>query len=692
MPVLKLLLRPISDSKTFGLIYGLVFMLLFGAATVFMTVFFQLPLPVVIAVLLLLCFLFYRIKLHTLLIKLPIIYHIIALLAFTYMARSFYLYVDGSKLYMLASSAACGMVFFSLIEIVSAALLSFLSDGPHPKNFPMALAAAFPLLFTTIVYVPSETYFLNSKDFLFVFFDFAPYIFIKAIAFILISSIAACALSDKAFRGASAAAVGLTFCVYCQYAFMNKDLPIFIGDTIDWDSMLLKKIINAVIWVLLFLLPIAFLLISGRIKAIKGNAIARNAHVFAGLFIGGIQLLSLGVLIVTSDHSLSKHERYMLNNEEQFVVSGNKNVITFILDEADRHYFDDVYEQEPERFECLKDFTCYNNTCMMYDSTWLSIPQMLSGADEPPEYDIKEWIDESWSSERCTAFYSRLHEANYTVNVFGDFSLDYYTPYAESFDNCEFQTEDAIKVKYEDVYSNLNNLAAYRYMPLFLKRSYYDAYDGQNKPVVFLNECIMENEPYLASLKLERSESDKNYFIVEHLEGTHRWSSKPVSERVYECLDILTEYIDQLKEMGLYDSSVIIVTADHGVHYRYDGTPIFYIKTANEHHDELQFSGAPIHHTDYRATCIAAAGLEKDGDEALFGRPIFDIPEDEQRERLVFQRFGFEYVGEIDFKRCLDEEHKGAAYGYYFTGDREDLAERENAGPPDILLELSDTY
>ncbi|MBR1765126.1 MAG: hypothetical protein IJ746_06995 [Ruminococcus sp.] len=691
MPVLNLLLRPLSSSKTVGHIYSLVFMLLFFAASVFMAVIYKPAIPAFATAILLLCILFYKAKLSDLLIKLPVIYHIIALLALVYTARSFYGSVGGSRLYMLAACAACGVVAFSLVETASAVLLSFLSDGAHPKNFPMALAAVFPLLFTTIVYVPSETYFVNSRSLLFVFEDFAPYIIVKATVLILIISVAACALCDKAFRGLSAAAVGLTLCVYCQYIFMNRSLSVFIGEPVDWDSMTSQKIINTVIWVLLFLLPIAFLLISGRVKAIKGSAIARNAHVFAGLLLGGIQLLSLIIMIFTTDINLSGHERYMLSGEEQFVVSGNKNVITFIIDEADRHFFDDIYEQEPERFDFLKDFTYYNNACMMYDATYISIPQMLSGATEPPEYELSAWVDESWTSEPCTSFYSRLHEANYTVNVFGSFSYD-YTPYAKCFDNCEFQRENSVNVKYEDWASNLNALAAYRYMPMILKPSFYDKVDGLGSSVVYSNACIMKNKEYLAALKLKKSDSDENYFIVEHLDGTHGEAGGTIPERVRDSLEILREYTDQLKEMGLYDSSVIIVTGDHGVHCAKDNVPIWYIKTANEHHDEMQISSAPIHHIDYLATCIAAAGLERDGDEALFGRPIFDIPEDEQRERLVFQRFGFEYVGEIDFKRCLDEEHKGAAYGYYFTGDREDLAERENAGPPDILLELSDTY
>lgn len=656
-----------------------------------MAVFFDLALPAVIIGLVLLCFLFYRIKLDTIIIKLPVIYHIIALLAFAYMAKGFYRFTDGTELFMIVSSAACGMVFFSLIEIVSSSLLSFLSDKAHPENFPMALASVFPLLFTVIIYIPSETYFINSKDLLFVFFDFAPYIIIKAVVFTLITSVAACALSSKAFRVFSALTTGLTLCVYCQYIFMNSDLPSFLGTPPDWSSMHAKIVINLVIWILLLLLPLAFILLSGRIKAISGNKIACNAHVLAALFIGGIQLISLVTLIITSDRSLSKHEKYMLDNKEQFVVSGNKNVITFILDASDRHYFDDVYEQEPERFDFLNDFTYYNNACMMYDATYLSIPQMLSGAVEPPEYDINTWVRECWSSECCSSFYSRLHDADYKVNVFGDFAYD-YNAFSESFDNCEFQTEDSIRVDYEDLYTNLNALAAYRYMPMLLKSSFLNDVEELDRTIVYSNECIMDNKQYLSSLKLEKAKNDKNYFIVEHLNGTHAFSDGTVTERVYDCLDILKEYTDQLKEMGLYDSSVIIITGDHGEHYGKDNVPIWYIKGTNEHHDRMQTSSAPIHHTDYLATCIDAAGLKQSGDDDLFGRSIFDIPENEKRKRLVFQRYGFEYEGDIDFKRCVDPGHKGAAYGYYFTGDREDLVERENAGPPDIVLELNDMY
>lgn len=691
MKLLNILLKPIRFSEKAAVIFGAVFLTLFVSASVFMTLFFELPLTAVIAALAVLSFAFFKMKLHTLIVKLPVIYHITAALVFAYMAHGFYRYTDGSTLYMAASSAACGMVVFAIAEIVSAVLLGFLSDGPHPRNFLWALASVFPLLFTTIVYVPSETYFTNQKDFLFVYFDFAQNKYVEAAVLILIVSLCACVLKEKAFRVFTALCVGLTLCVYCQYVFMNGDLPASFGDPVDWDSLLAKKIVNAVIWCVLLFLPLLYVFISGKIKAAAKIAAVRNAHVLAGVFIGGVQLISLIVMIVSSEHSLFTHERYRLEGSEQYVVSSEKNVITFIIDTADRHYFDDAYEQDPEKFAFLKDFTYYTNACMMYDSTYLSIPQMLSGTAQLPENDIYKWLDETWSSEPCETFYSRLHEENYKVNVFGDFSYD-YSAFAGKIDNCVFQEDRETSVNYESLFMNINALSAFRYMPLAFKQDYYEKVDGLDHILLNGSSCKTDNSEFLSGLDLKCADTTQNCFIVQHIMGAHEHTSLPVPERVSICLDILKEYTDQLKEMGLYDDAVIIVTADHGEHLKPNNTPIWYIKPAGAHNDEMQYSAAPIHHSDYLATVIEAAGLKRESDGDLFGRSIFDIPEDEQRERLMFQRYGFKYAGEIDFKRCTDRNHLGAAYGYYFTGDREDLVRREEKGPPDVLLELKEAY
>ncbi|MBP0974999.1 MAG: hypothetical protein J6P20_02940, partial [Oscillospiraceae bacterium] len=87
------------------------------------------------------------------------------------------------------------------------------------------------------------------------------------------------------------------------------------------------------------------------------------------------------------------------------------------------------------------------------------------------------------------------------------------------------------------------------------------------------------------------------------------------------------------------------------------------------------------------ATVLAAAGLSEEGDEAIFGRSIFAIPEDEQRTRLVFQRKPFSNIDKIEWKRYSANSYAGTLFGYYFTGTKDDLAQHELNDPPDLVLE-----
>ena len=690
MRALNILLRPIRCSERTSLICGTVLLMMFVFSAVFISVCSEIMLPAMIAVLVLLSVMYYRMKLYRLMMKLPPIFMLISLLIAAYCGVLIYRDSDFSGLKRTVQSVSSGTAVFFFAGMGISLLLTKASDRPHPENLPKALAAAFPLLFTVFTYVPTESYFTNAKDFMFVYFDFAPYLFIKTAVLTLIAAAAACALNEKLFRVAAAAAAGLTLCVYCQYMFMNGDLPLDMGGKPDWDALHTRSVINALIWAALFLLPIVFTLLAGRIRFISGNAAARNAHLLLGCLICGMQLVSMVTMIFSSQQSLFRHERYVLDNSEQFVVSGKKNIITILLDASDRHYFDEAYEKDPEKFEFLHDFTYYTNCCMMYDSTYISIPQMLSGAAEPPREEVVDWEERVWHEEPCETFYSRLHEAGYKVNLFGDFSYN-TAAYRDKADNCIYQAEDKITVNRQSLYDSLGRFSAYRYMPMLMKPSFDDAADDLGYAVTMENDCIIDNFKFLENLRLQQSDEDKNYFIFEHLIGTHL-NAGATEPNVNACLEILRSYTDQLRELGLYDDAVIIVTGDHGVHFNKDNFPVCYVKRAGEHHDMMQYSDAPIHHQDYLATCLDAAGLKRDGDEELFGRPIFDIPEDEQRERLVFQRTAFEHEDEIEWQKHIGGNHFGALFGYRFIGDRDDLARREESGPPDLVLEFDSSF
>ena len=356
--------------------------------------------------------------------------------------------------------------------------------------------------------------------------------------------------------------------------------------------------------------------------------------------------------------------------DDQFVVSANKNIVTFILDMADQSAFESAYAERPEAFGCLKDFTYYTNTAMLYDSTFQSVPSMLTATRYYAEEEDPEWYEKIRNDAPAVTFYDRLHQAGYAVNVYGDFMFD-FSPMDGCFDNLRLITRQFAEVNSKALYDSINTVNTYRALPLCLKRFSEPSVTLGNNAVRVVNQSVTDNSEFLEKTELT-ADSSKNYFIVQHLIGLH--GDPDEKTQVTECLALLEQYFSQMKQLGVYDDALIIVTADHGYHNQPKNMPIWYIKVPHTEQDAIRFCNAPISLTDYAATVLQAAGLSQDGDEALFGRSFFEIAEDERRERMVFQRQPF----------CTNET--GYFFGYKYTGTKEDLSEHEMHDPPDWII------
>ncbi len=630
----------------------------------------------------------FYLKLYRSAFDLPLSVDVAALAAIVYFSIKFSGFIKESDLKRILGAISFAVVSLAALLYIILLFSKLAVDKFIPKRIPKALLAVFPLFFTTLIYIPSETYFNNHIDFLFLYTSLIPLLLLYTLIYTAAAVFLLCILKEKLYDFAVRLSVGLTLGVYCQYIFMNGALPSAIGDPVEWDTMHKSMVINAVIWILILLLPFAFGFITSKVKALKNSQI-KNAHLGAAAFIGTIQLVSLIAMIFTTKASFTRIDRYMLSNEEQFTVSANKNIITILIDMADRNFFDAAQKEHPEKFECLNDFTYYNNACMMYDSTVFSIPQMLSGTTELPGDDYQTWAENAWTDEPCTEFYSRLHENNYKVNTFGDFSYD-YAPLQGKIDNCHYVSKDEISVDHTSISQYFRTLSAFRYLPLCLKSKFMPAVYSNSNFIHFKNNCIFDNQEFIDSLDL-KADSENNYFVLEHVVGTHGYTGK-VENETLTCLDLVNKYLEQLKKLGVYDNSVIIITSDHGKHYVPDNMPIWYIKNINEHHDEMQYCNAPIHHSDYLATVLDTAGLTEEGDEALFGRSIYQIGEDEDRERLVFQTRIFPFVGAPPWKEGSKKDVLNCLYGYYFRGGLDELVEHETNDPPDIFIEVDSGY
>ena len=136
-----------------------------------------------------------------------------------------------------------------------------------------------------------------------------------------------------------------------------------------------------------------------------------------------------------------------------------------------------------------------------------------------------------------------------------------------------------------------------------------------------------------------------------HMLGTHvpyelgaegqdvgMWNSDRVTQ-ARGSMHIVAEYLRQLKELGVYDNSTIIVTADHGEwfdkDYRDDWdiptSPIMLVKPAHAPNEPVVTSAAQITAYDLLPTVIKAVG----GPSNDYGPTVFEQPESGRDRRYL---------------------------------------------------------
>lgn len=188
--------------------------------------------------------------------------------------------------------------------------------------------------------------------------------------------------------------------------------------------------------------------------------------------------------------------------------------------------------------------------------------------------------------------------------------------------------------------------------------------------VTFSKDFYYYDDEYMKNLILKESEKDNNYFIIEHLNGPHP-PCDDVTEETINCLNIVKEYIRQMKEVGVYENSSIIITSDHGRHTSDFSagavTPIFMIKEANKSFDKMQVSNAPVYHRDFLATYLYEAGLYTNSDKEIYGNTVFDFEEGSARERIWYDHTSDNSYPNPNGASC------NVYHAYKYTGGSEEL-------------------
>lgn len=532
------------------------------------------------------------------------------------------------------------------------------------ERLVLLLAVLFPV-YMFFLHAPFEMYLTNRNNFWFGLADFWWLIVLAFVIAFLVLFLIGAFLPKKLRDIYSVLGIAGGLCVYVQGNFLNIDLGSINGSEVVWSDYKTKFIINIVIWIGIILTALIVYLV------FKKNTLKILSLICS--FVLLIQLVTLSTLFfgyeppeIDSDTQL----QHAITDKDLYTVSKDQNVIVMLLDMFDNEYMRQILIENPEIKDTFKDFTFFDNAVGAYSTTCYSVGNFLTGTtvnNQGATFD--ESVEVAYES---TKMFDELIDNDYLLDVY---ISDGYIPTKL---RQNLQNYEAVEVAVFDnlqLAKRLYRLVGCRFAPDALKRfiwmngtefaelktlknSNNNAYSDKN--LTFYDGLVKNG------LKL----CDDKRFKFIHLIGTHypyemnsNLQSIPAITTNEQAVDtakgvlkIVSTYIEELKNNGAYDNSTIVLIADHGFYLEGVLTnPTVMIKQPNTD-TPFTVSQAPVSHYDLHATIMSSINLNKDG---KYGKSMFDILPDEERERIFYQYNLAE--GSIDTKFRLIEWSVGSS-------------------------------
>ncbi|MCM1263049.1 MAG: LTA synthase family protein, partial [Butyrivibrio sp.] len=330
-----------------------------------------------------------------------------------------------------------------------------------------------------------------------------------------------------------------------------------------------------------------------------------------------------------------------------------------------------------------------------------SMPHMLTGKEVVMSQPVNDWFTYIWEDEETNSFYDELKKENFKFNIY-TFDTSVLCGFNDikildgKISNVTNKAQE-IDIFYKLLFKTMTKMSSYRMFPELLKPYFYTNMNEYESVVeVKANRINHLNYDFYQGLLENGLKKDKssNYVIFQHLMGTHEYTTdengnykenSTLEETAKGCMVIVEEYLNKLKEVGVYDDATIIITSDHGS--RKEPQVIFYLKEPGETHDVSPITNAPISFREFMPTIAKAAGL----DNSAYGQTIYDFSQDELRERTIWIR---EYDNDYPTLPYYTGEKDGNAnvyYGHTYTGDIGDLL-RIIDEQPSVIEPMVDSF
>ena len=578
----------------------------------------------------------------------------------------------------------------------------FHDDRKFTTRLVISLLVAAMLPFTVIIFGILDLVITNHDVVTFPYQDILSITLKSAGKYFLAAFACLIIWRGRAFDWAVCFGLGLSVATYLQGTFMNRDLGQLTGDAIPWDEYATYGTINAIVWVLIFIAVFALRFASFKIwsKAVyfipsiilavqlvalvsimPSQSDIRPDHPKAPPHIIDRLADQVGIDFKTPEEKkeekekekgkeskpippheiieakygkLAPGEEYSITRDGIYDVSSGENIFFFILDRFDMVYAQDVLDDDPTFFDDMAGFTMFTNNISEYSRTFPSVASTLTGRLHMFDIPATQYFSEAYAE---SSFIFDIQDAGYTTKLYMERPYT-FTNTEQLFGLAENIGPAKLVTRVERSYELVERISFFRYAPHNLKRRFFSSPHEFGKTRTL--EASSGSEPYVTNdfkfhddLVKQRLKitTDKGNFAFYHLLGPHTpynltenielvpWGTSNALSQSKGSFRIVFEFMEQLKELGIYENSTIIITADHGIGR--NRVPldrpmrsILFVKPSGKGEGALEYSEAPVFPDNLRATVIEATGT----DHSSYGRTYFEVPEDDPIVREYYYR------------------------------------------------------
>ena len=428
-------------------------------------------------------------------------------------------------------------------------------------------------------------------------------------------------LPRRAFPWGQGVLLGLGVAALLQGNGLNADYGALNGQAIAWGEYTVYGLINTALWAGLLFICLSL----------------RRWKRFGALCVVLPCLLAVGeggwIAYRAAQAPTPQTETY-LSQAGLYTVGTEENLLVLVLDSVDADQFAQALAEDPDLSRRLEGFTWYRNAMGLSDPTKYGLPALLTGQAYTQPVDYAGFIAAAYAD---APLYTMLAGDVWDARFFTDsryVSLD-----AGVVDN--LAREELAVNDPAGLTRDLLRLCAFRYAPHFLKPQLW-MYSN-----VFLPYAQAQGEPvyevtdpaFDARLREEGLEATvERAFRLIHLTGMHppytmdadcQYQAQGVTaqEQMRGCLRLAEDYLEQLRALGVYDRSAVLILADHGTETVH--RPLLLLKRPGDT-GKMAVNDAPVSYADLPATYVALLTGAQAGTE------LWSIPQGQARTRLYY--------------------------------------------------------